>query len=83
MFLLIDLQNPFSFNAKCDPERAILLREEFDEIEPGYHMSKVHWNTVCMTGCLTTKQLQELVDHSYGLVFAGLPRKIKAELANE
>lgn len=80
MFLLIDLKNPVSFNAKCDPERAIALREEFDEITPGYHMSKVHWNTVDMQGRLSDLQLRELIDHSYELVFRGLPKKVKDEL---
>ena len=80
MFLLTNLQNPESFNAKCDPEWAVALREEFDEIVPGYHMSKVHWNTVSMTGRLTLKQLQELIDHSYVLVYEGLPKKVKEEI---
>lgn len=80
MFLLINLQNPESFNAKCDPERAVALREEFEEIVPGYHMSKVHWNTVSMTGRLTLMQLQELIDHSYVLVYEGLPKKVKDEI---
>ncbi|MGV3510102.1 MAG: MmcQ/YjbR family DNA-binding protein [Sphingobacteriaceae bacterium] len=81
MFLLTNLQNPDSFNAKCDPERAIALREEFEEIVPGYHMSKVHWNTVSMTGRLTLMQLQELIDHSYVLVYEGLPKKLKEEIS--
>ena len=81
MFLLTNLQKPDSFNAKCDPERAIALREEFEEIVPGYHMSKVHWNTVSMTGRLTLMQLQELIDHSYVLVYEGLPKKLKEEIS--
>jgi predicted DNA-binding protein (MmcQ/YjbR family) len=80
MFLLVSLQNPSSFNAKCDPERAIALREEYDEITPGYHMSKIHWNTINMQGRLTITQLQELIDHSYELVYQKLPKKIKEEL---
>ena len=80
MFLLINLQNPVSFNAKCNPERAVALREEFEEIIPGYHMSKIHWNTVSMTGRLSDKQLLELIDHSYDLVYQGLSKKVKEEL---
>lgn len=80
IFLLTNLQNPVSFNAKCDPERAITLREEFDEIVPGYHMSKIHWNTVSMTGRLSAIQLTELIDHSYDLVCKGLPKNVKDEL---
>lgn len=80
MFLLTSLQNPVSFNAKCDPEKAVALREEFEEIVPGYHMSKVHWNTVSMEGRLSEKQLKELIDHSYELVYNGLPKKVKDSL---
>ena len=80
MFLLISMDNPDRFNVKCDPERAILLREEFDEVLPGYHMNKTHWNTVYITGRLTDKQLMEMIDHSYILVVEGLPKVKKAEL---
>ena len=80
MFLLIGLNNPVSFNAKCDPERAISLREEFEEITPGYHMSKAHWNTVSLLGRLSDSQIREMIDHSYGLVYNGLTRKVKDEL---
>lgn len=80
MFLLIDLSNPIDFNAKCDPERAIALREEYDEIVPGYHMNKVHWNTVKMNGRLAIKQLQDLIDHSYDLVYAGLSKTVKEQI---
>ncbi|MFD2163407.1 MmcQ/YjbR family DNA-binding protein [Paradesertivirga mongoliensis] len=80
MFLLTSLQNPISFNAKCDPEKAVALREEFEEIVPGYHMSKVHWNTVSMEGRLSEKQLKELIDHSYELVYNGLSKKVKDSL---
>lgn len=83
IFLLIGLTNPLSFNAKCDPERAVQLREEFDEIQPGYHMNKVHWNTVSMQGRLSFQQLKDLIDHSYDLVFKSLPKKLKEELGNE
>ena len=80
VFLLTNLQNPVSFNAKCNPERSLALREEFQEIVPGYHMSKIHWNTVSMTGRLSNQQLEELIDHSYDLVYQGLSKKIKEEL---
>lgn len=83
MFLLADLENAASFNAKCDPERAITLREEFEEISPGYHMSKVHWNTVSLRGRLSQEQLQELIDHSYELVYNGLTKKAKEEVDKE
>ena len=70
MFLLVGLEDsPIRFNVKCDPARAILLREEFPEaVLPGYHMNKKHWNTVIVDGRLSASQLQEFIDHSYELV---------------
>lgn len=83
LFLLTGLENPVSFNAKCDPERAIALREEHEEVVPGYHMNKVHWNTVNMRGRLTDSFLKELIDHSYQLVYNGLPKSLKVEIEKE
>ena len=70
IFLLVPLDaNPLQFNAKCDPERSLELREEYPSaVLPGYHMNKKHWNTVIADGSLSKKQLLELVDHSYQLV---------------
>jgi predicted DNA-binding protein (MmcQ/YjbR family) len=75
MFMFINLTFPFSINLKCDPERAITLREEHEEILPGYHMSKVHWNTVMLEGSLSTAFVKELIDHSYEMVIKALPKK--------
>ena len=76
IFLLVSLTaSPLQFNAKCDPERAVNLREEYDCIIPGYHMNKQHWNTVIIDNTLTNKQLKELIDHSYSLV--AKPKKKK------
>ena len=80
MFLLIGLNSANSFNVKCDPELAIELRERHPEVKPGYHMNKKLWNTVYMDGMLTNKQLAEMIDHSYNLVFTGLPKKLQAEI---
>ncbi|MBC7745786.1 MAG: MmcQ/YjbR family DNA-binding protein [Flavobacterium sp.] len=74
MFLLVGLDNSGTFNVKCDPEKAIALREEYEEVQPGYHMSKKHWNTVYLNGRLTETQLQEMIDDSYNLVVTGLPK---------
>jgi predicted DNA-binding protein (MmcQ/YjbR family) len=79
IFLLTGL-NELSFNAKCDPELAVELREQYNEVKPGYHMNKKHWNTIYTDGSLTNKQLREMVDHSYELVFASLPKKLQAEI---
>lgn len=82
LFLLTGLGDN-SFNVKCDPERAIELREQFSEVLPGYHMNKKHWNTVRTDGSLTNKQLKEMVDHSYELVFAALPKKLREEIGSK
>jgi predicted DNA-binding protein (MmcQ/YjbR family) len=80
MFALCNVDNYQSFNLKCDPERAIELREAYpDLIRPGYHMSKKHWNTVDAHG-LETRLQKELIDHSYHLVVSSLSKKLQAEL---
>jgi len=72
---------PFHFaNLKCDPERAIELREEYEAIEPGWHMSKKHWNTIYFDGGLKDSFIKELIDHAYELVFSGLPKKTQEAL---
>ncbi|MFK7809583.1 MAG: MmcQ/YjbR family DNA-binding protein [Saprospiraceae bacterium] len=69
MFALTGLEREgFKVNLKCDPEKAIELRESHAEIQPGWHMSKKHWNTVDFEGSLSNKLLRELIDHSYELV---------------
>ncbi len=77
MFCLINLTPPWSVNLKCNPEKAIELREEYEEIIPGYHMSKKHWNTVDLHGTLRNSLIEELIDDSYNLVFAGLSKKVR------
>src|SRR5690606_31003656 len=58
----------FQVNLKCDPEYAEELRENYEEVKPGYHMNKKHWNTVNFEGSLPEKLLRSLIDHSYELV---------------
>lgn len=72
---------PHSVNLKCDPERAIDLRDRYEDIQPGYHMNKRHWNTLLLGGRLSSKLIIELIDHSYQLVVASLTRKVRAELS--
>ncbi len=74
MFLLTSLSQPDRFNVKCDPEKAVLLRDEYEEVQPGYHMNKTHWNTVFMNGRLSDFQLKEMIDESYTLVLKSLPK---------
>jgi len=65
---------PARLNLKCDPERSIALRDEYEAIIPGYHMNKRHWNTLVLDGSLPAQLVRELIDHSYELVVASLPK---------
>ena len=71
---------PPRINLKCDPERAIDLRDEHKAIKPGWHMNKRHWNTVVLDGSLPPKLVRELVEHSYQLVVDALPKKAREGL---
>lgn len=65
---------PARMNLKCDPDRAVELRDEYDSVLPGYHMNKKHWNTIVLDGSLPGKLVKEMIDHSYELVVKGLPK---------
>lgn len=80
MFALASLERlPPQANLKCDPERALDLRDNYDgRIYAGYHMSKVHWNTLHIEE-LPTRLITDLIDHSYELVVANFPKKVKEE----
>ena len=87
MFALVGLkkweEGNQRINLKCDPEKAIELREEYpEEIYGGYHMSKKHWNTVVINGPhLTRKEIHQFIEHSYELVVSKLAKKQKEELS--
>mgnify|MGYP001208023075 CR=1 FL=1 len=80
MFALTGLDEVeiFKVNLKCDPEKSIELRERYEEITPGWHMNKLHWNTVIFDGSLSNSLLKELIDHSYELVLKSLSKKDRA-----
>lgn len=84
MFALSSLQQwerqEPAVNLKCNPERAQELRAEYASIVPGYHMSKVHWNTVYFNQEVEDAMVLDLIDHSYDLVYASLTKKIKEEI---
>ena len=81
MFALLGLEHkPSTVNLKCNPEKAIQLREEYSEIIEGFHMSKKHWNTITIEGGLPTNFIKELIDHSYNLVVKGMTKKLQKEL---
>ncbi len=81
MFCLTDINLANSVNLKCNPEKAIILRENYEEIQTGFHMSKKHWNTVSLEGTLRDSFILEMVDDSYDLVVSGLTKKLRDELS--
>lgn len=80
MFALTDIDHFESVNLKCDPERAIQLRDEYEAVHPGYHMNKKHWNTVRMDGSVGDRLIKEWIDHSYDLVVKSLPLKTRLSI---
>ena len=80
MFAVLPLEKPHLLIVKCDPERAIDLRERYHEVDAAWHFNKKHWNQLNITGNLTASFIREQVAHSYDLVMKKLPRKIKTEL---
>ncbi|EKT4518517.1 TPA: MmcQ/YjbR family DNA-binding protein [Flavobacterium psychrophilum] len=71
--------NP-SLNLKCNPEKALELRAEYEAVKPGYHMSKAHWNLVSFNKDISSKMIYELINHSYELVFKSLTKKVQNEI---
>jgi predicted DNA-binding protein (MmcQ/YjbR family) len=79
MFALAALEAvPTTVNLKCDPDLALDLRDRYDQVRPGYHMNKKHWNTVEIESGIPDSDLRKMIDHSYDLVIKGLPKsKVK------
>ena len=80
IFAITSFEQPLSVNLKCDPEKAVELRERYEDVQPGYHMNKKHWNTVNFEGEISVRELKEMTDHSYELVVSSLTKKLKEEL---
>ncbi len=80
IFALINVENANSINLKCDPEKAIELRECHTSIIPGFHMNKKHWNTVYLNQDLDDAMIRDLIQHSYEIVVKSLPKKLQDEL---
>lgn len=80
IFALTNVDEFGSINLKCEPEKAVELREQYDAVQPGWHMNKKHWNTVIVDGSVPDKLIREWVDHSYDLVAQALTKKQKAAL---
>jgi predicted DNA-binding protein (MmcQ/YjbR family) len=81
IFALVSLDEvPSTANLKCDPDRALELRDRYEQVQPGYHMNKKHWKTVELESGVPTPELRKMIDHSYELVVASLPRKTREKL---
>ncbi|MDD2564684.1 MAG: MmcQ/YjbR family DNA-binding protein [Salinivirgaceae bacterium] len=81
MFALIPLDESRQIiSLKCDPERAIELREQYPAIKAAYHMNKKHWNMIEINGSVNSELVYGLVDHSYGLIFNALPKRTRDQL---
>lgn len=80
MFSLTIIETFELINVKCEPEEAIILRDRFDAVIPGYYMNKKHWNSIKMDGTIPDKQIKEWIKNSYSLVVSTLPKKIQKEL---
>jgi len=80
MFLLTSLEGDRTINLKCDPERAVYLREHYSSVIPGFHMNKKYWNTIFLDGSVPDALLLEMIDHSYDEVIKGLSGKDRGEL---
>lgn len=84
MFALVPLDGgPDRVNLKCDPDVAVELRARHSSVRPGYHQNKRHWNTVELGGSVADDELRWMIDHSYDLVVAALPRAIRERLAGD
>jgi predicted DNA-binding protein (MmcQ/YjbR family) len=79
IFALVSLEAR-SLNLKCDPEKAIALREEYPAVTPGYHMNKKYWNTIQLSGTVSERLIRTWITESYDLVVDGLPGKERREL---
>jgi predicted DNA-binding protein (MmcQ/YjbR family) len=81
MFALTDVDTFDFINLKCDPERAVELRDQYEGVTPGYHMNKKLWNSVYLRSDVPDHLIEELIDHSYELIVASLTKKAKQEYA--
>ena len=81
VFALIDADGtPPRVSVKCDPDLAIALRAEYAAVIPGYHLNKKHWNTVLLDGSIPDDEIEEMLEHSYERVVAGMPKAMRLRL---
>ena len=81
MFAIVALMEvPPRVNLKCDPDLALELRDRYEQVTPGYHMNKKHWNTVELSGGIPEAEMKRMIDHSYDLVVQSLPKSKREKL---
>jgi predicted DNA-binding protein (MmcQ/YjbR family) len=80
MFALLSVEAPLDISLKCDPDFAEVLRENYEAVQPGYHLNKRHWNTVTVDGSIPDDEIEEMVDVSYRLVVAKMTKKDQRRL---
>lgn len=79
MFALSALEKSTNIVLKCDPDRAVELREHYPAITGAYHMNKTMWNQIDIDGSISDDMITEMIDHSYDLVVSKLPKKVRME----
>ena len=83
MFALLAFDEiPATANLKCEPDRALELRDRYEQVTPGYHMNKKHWNTVEIDSGIPDVELRRMIDHSYELVRNTLPKAARARIVD-
>lgn len=82
MFALADVEAFPFINLKCNPEKAVEFREQFNAVKPGYHMSKAHWNSVYINQDVPDKLIYQMIDDSYNLIVTSLTKKLQKKLEN-
>ena len=73
-------ETPLRITLKCDPDLAVILRAQYQSVQPGYYMNKKHWNTVTLDGSIDDVFIKELIDHSYDLVFGKLSKSQREKI---
>jgi predicted DNA-binding protein (MmcQ/YjbR family) len=76
-------QDPIRISLKAEPTDAVILRQTYGAVTPGYHLNKQHWNTIVCDGSVPDEEVQHMIDESYRLVLAGLSKKIRSAITME
>jgi predicted DNA-binding protein (MmcQ/YjbR family) len=80
MFALLPVGSSAQISLKCDPDWALILRQTYSAVTPGYHLNKQHWNSVDVDGTILDDELREMIDHSYNLVVKSLKKANREKL---